>query len=308
MNSIIGQLTPYNTIIHRIDPRVKIFGLLCLMVTVFLPYSNSSYIDDNGVLIDNGYFCNQFIVLGIAFLIVIILMILSKVSLVKFLKSLSAMWITFIFLFIIFIFIPSSQYKEVGHIMYSFDNGYTLYWDSCLQCAHIFLRLVIMLALTLILTSTTSPMDITYALEWYFTPLRLIKIPTQIFSLILSLALRFIPTLLEESQRIAKSQKSRGVDYKKGFFTKKIKSMFTLIIPLLVSCFLKSDELALAMDARGYDPYSKRSKYRNLHFRFVDFIYVILILIVLGFFIFLCVLAVGYHIDFFEYFGLGGLW
>lgn len=118
-------------------------------------------------------------------------------------------------------------------------------------------RLILMIALTLVLTSTTTPMDITFAFEWYMYPLKFINFPISAIAMTLSLALRFIPTLLEEADRIMKAQKSRGVDYNRGLISKKIKSITTLIVPLLVSCFSISDDLTLALEARGYDPYEK---------------------------------------------------
>lgn len=262
-SSILGKYTSYNTIIHRIDPRLKMFALILLMVVVFLPFGN---------------YTNRFIILGFLSIFIGIIMVIGKVSFINFFKSLKSMWMMFIFLFIFMFFIPSGG----DYPIYSFSNGYTLYYDNLFQVFHIILRLVLMVALTIVLTSTTLPMDITYALEWYLTPLRLFKFPTQIVSLTISLALRFIPTLLNESNRIMNAQKSRGVDYNKGFLMSKIKSVTTLIIPLLVSCFSKSDELAIAMEARGYDPYKKRTHYKTLSFHYYDLISLILVLVVSG--------------------------
>ena len=267
MNPILGKYQPLNTILHRLDSRIKFFGLILIMVVIFLPYGN---------------YTTRFIILGLLTLFIAILMILGKVSFKNFFSSLKMMRMMFIFLIIFMFFIPSSNYT---HILYDFKNGYVLYYDGLLQVAFIVLRLALMVALTVILTSTTTNMEITYALEWYLTPLKLFKFPTQIISLTISLALRFVPTLLNESHKIMNSQKSRGVDYNKGFLVGKIKSITTLIIPLLVSCFSKSDELAIAMDSRGYDPYGKRSKYRELKFKWSDLFLFILIIIIGGLFI-----------------------
>lgn len=267
MNPILGKYQPLNTILHRLDSRIKFFGLILIMVVIFLPYGN---------------YATRFIILGLLTLFIAILMILGKVSFKNFFSSLKMMRMMFIFLIIFMFFIPSSNYT---HILYDFKNGYVLYYDGLLQVAFIVLRLALMVALTVILTSTTTNMEITYALEWYLTPLKLFKFPTQIISLTISLALRFVPTLLNESHKIMNSQKSRGVDYNKGFLVGKIKSITTLIIPLLVSCFSKSDELAIAMDSRGYDPYGKRSKYRELKFKWSDLFLFILIIIIGGLFI-----------------------
>ena len=262
-SDILGKYTPYNSIVHRLDPRFKFFALILLMVIVFLPFGN---------------YTNRFIVLGILSLIIGIIMIVGKVSFKSFFRSLSSLWLMFIFLLIFMFFIPTKGEYPI----YSFNENYTLYWDNLLQVLHIIVRLVLMIALTIILTSTTLPMDITYALDWYLTPLKVVKFPTQVVSLTISLALRFIPTLLNEANRIMNAQKSRGVDYNRGFFVAKIKSITTLIIPLLVSCFSRSDELAIAMEARGYDPYKTRSRYKSLHFAYKDLLALLFIILVAG--------------------------
>ncbi len=272
MNPILGKYQPLNTILHRLDSRIKFFGLILIMVVIFLPYGN---------------YTTRFIVLGILFLLISILMMIGKVSFKNFISSLKMMWMMFIFLIIFMFLVPSDTYK---HVLYKFSNGYTLYYDGLLQVLFIIVRLVLMVALTVILTATTTNMEITYALEWYLTPLKIFKFPTQIISLTISLALRFIPTLLNESHKIMNAQKSRGVDYNKGFVIGKVKSITTLIIPLLVSCFSKSDELAIAMDSRGYDPYSKRSKYRELKFKWSDLFSFIIILLIGALFITLSIL------------------
>ncbi|MBP5693861.1 MAG: energy-coupling factor transporter transmembrane protein EcfT [Bacilli bacterium] len=273
MNSVFGKFTPYNTIIHRLDPRVKIISLIALMVMCFLPYGN---------------YTNRFIILGVLFLIILLIMLIGRVSFISFLKSLRHLWFMMLFLVIIFALIPQAGDVSDKHVMIAFENGYTIYWEGLLQTLHISFRLALMLSLTLILTSTTSPMDLTYAFEWFLTPLRLIKFPTQIISMTLSLALRFIPTLLAEANKIMKAQKSRGVDYQRGFIGKKIKSVTTLIVPLLVGCFSRSDELSLAMNARGYEPYEKRTSYNILVFGAKDVVAIFSVLIIIGGFSTLC--------------------
>ena len=144
-------------------------------------------------------------------------------------------------------------------------GSYNIFWESILQSAKIILRLVMMVALTMILTATTKPLDLTYALEWYMTPLRLIRFPTHEIAMTISIALRFIPTLLDETMRIMNAQASRGVDFEHGKLKEKIKAILSLIVPLFMSAFQRSEELANAMEARGYNPRAKRTRYRNLH-------------------------------------------
>lgn len=279
MSNVFGKYTPYNTIIHRLDPRIKFFALIALMVMCFLPYGN---------------YANRFIVLGVLAIIIVAIMIVGKISPLSIFSSLKSLWVMMIFLLIIFVFVQQGVDTSSLHPMIVFPNGYTIYWEGLFQTLHVFFRLILMICLTLILTSTTAPMDITYALDWYLYPLKLVKFPTQIITMIISLALRFIPTLLDESQKIMKAQKSRGVDYNRGFLSKKIKSITTLIVPLLVSCFSRSVELSLAMDARGYDPYGKRTSYNLLKFHTRDSISLIIILLIMALFITLCALSSFY--------------
>lgn len=273
MKNVFGKLTPYNTVIHRLDPRIKMLALIGFMAICFLPYGN---------------YANRFIILGILFAIILVLMAIAKCSFLSFLSNLKSLWFMMIFLLIIFVFVPQTGDTSSYHPIITFPNGYQIYYEGLFQSLHVFFRLVMMIALTLILTSTTPPMEMTYALEWFLTPLRIIKFPTQVISMTISLALRFIPTLLDEANKIMKAQQSRGVDYEKGFLTKKIKSVTTLIVPLLSSCFSRSDELSLAMNARGYEPYGKRSSYRVLKIGRNDIMALIIVFMIVAAFSTMC--------------------
>ena len=139
-----------------------------------------------------------------------------------------------------------------------------------------------MVSLTLILTSTTKPMDLTYGLEWLMTPLKVLHFPVHEVAMTISLALRFIPTLLDETDRIMKAQASRGVDFQEGKLSEKIRAIVSLIVPLFISAFQRSDELANAMEARGYDPSKKRTRYRLLKWKTRDTLSMIFILVIFG--------------------------
>jgi len=280
---VFGKFSNKNTIIHKLDSRLKIFALILLMVIIFLNY---------------GDFANSFAVLGVVSIIIVVIMLIGRVSFLSFLKNLKALWFMMVFLVLINCLIPYGVYT---HVMFTFPNGFAIYWEALFNALRVGFRIILMVALTMILTSTTSPLDITYAFEWYLTPLKLVKFPTQVISMTISLALRFIPTLLEEAQRIMRAQKSRGVDYNRGIISKKIKSITTLVIPLLVSCFSRSDELALAMDARGYDPYANRTRYRTLNFGLKDTLFLALLLVISAGFIYLSVLASNFNINFLTY-------
>ena len=146
--------------------------------------------------------------------------------------------------------------------------------------------------LTTVLTSTTKPLELTFALEWLLYPLNYIKIPVHVIAMTLSLALRFIPTLMEEAQKIMRAQASRGVDFKEGKLKEKFRAIISLIIPLFVSCFIRSGELADAMEARGYDPLAKRTKFERRLWNYKDTLGLILITLFLGGIIALAVLKI----------------
>lgn len=135
------------------------------------------------------------------------------------------------------------------------------------------IRIYGMIISTTILTYSTKPFLLTRAIEDLIWPLKILFIPTHIIAMIISIAIRFIPTLLLEASRIMKAQSSRGVDFKNGKFTDKVKSMTTLVIPLFVLAFSRAEDLSNAMEVRGYDPYSKRTKYRKLSFNQLDYLF-----------------------------------
>ena len=255
MNNItFGRYTFRNTYVHHLDARNKIFLMILFMVGIFFQFTMWS---------------TSLLLSGFYLLILIIIMLFSKVNLWSLFKSMSAMWFFIIFLMAIYIFIPNDKY----YLDVAFNIGsLEIKWDAFCQSGYIVLRIILMLALTMVLTSTTKPMDMTYAFEWYMTPLKVVKFPAHEIAMTLSIALRFIPTLLDETQRIMKAQASRGVDFNRGGLFKRFGAVIALIIPLFVSALERSEELANAMIVRGYDPRAKRTRYRLLRFTWRDII------------------------------------
>lgn len=253
MSSIsLGRYAPYDSFIHRMDPRNKIICLIALMIAVFVSYSTWEL---------------TFIVGGIMALLVFSLLLISHISFKQFFKSLKALWIVVIFLLIVNCLVPPKSATVVAFTIGNFN----IYVDAILQSVKITIRLVLMITLSLILTATTKPLELTYALEWFLSPLKVIKFPAHEVAMTISIALRFIPTLLDEVDRIMKAQSSRGVDFKHGKISTKFKAIISLIVPLFISAFQRSEELADAMEARGYDPKQKRTRYRKLSWRVSDF-------------------------------------
>ena len=247
MTAILGRYVNHDTFIHRMDPRNKFFCLVALMVAVFISYPTYEM---------------TFIVGGAIATLIITLLLLAKVRILDVFKSLRVLWFFILLLMIINVFAPPANAANIA-----FNIGKVhVYWEAIFQSLKIILRLVLMIMLTTLLTATTKPLDLTYALEWYMAPLKVIRFPVHEVAMTISIALRFIPTLLDETDRIMKAQSSRGVDFKHGKISSRLKAIVSLIIPLFISSFQRSEELADSMEARGYDPRAKRTRYRTLKF------------------------------------------
>ena len=247
MTAILGRYVNHDTFIHRMDPRNKFFCLIALMVAVFISYPTYEM---------------TFIVSGAVATLIVALLLLAKVRILDVFKSLRVLWFFILLLMIINVFAPPMNAVNVA-----FNIGkVSVYWEAIFQSLKIILRLVLMIMLTTLLTATTKPLDLTYALEWYMAPLKVIRFPVHEVAMTISIALRFIPTLLDETDRIMKAQSSRGVDFKHGKISSRLKAIVSLIIPLFISSFQRSEELADSMEARGYDPKAKRTRYRVLKF------------------------------------------
>ena len=252
MSSItLGRYVPRDTFIHRLDPRIKIISLILLMVAIFISYSTWEM---------------TFIIGGILAIFIFLLAIISNTSFKALFKSLRAMWFLIIFLLLINVLVKPKDAQWVAFSIGSLD----IYWESIFQSLKIILRLFLMVTLTMILTTSTKPLDLTYALEWYMKPLKLIKFPTHEVAMTISIALRFIPTLLNEVERIMKAQTSRGVDFKHGKISSRFKAIISLIVPLFIASFQRAEELADSMEARGYNPKAKRTTYHKLTFSVND--------------------------------------
>lgn len=266
MNNIsIGRYIPYNSRIHRLDPRLKLFATIIFMVMIFLRFSTSY---------DNYYM--DFLMYGLIAIIIFIIMAISHVKLSMLFKQLKSLWFMVVILLIVNLLLPND-----GDYFLLF-NTMKIYHKALYDTAYIFIRLLLMVSLTMVLTATTTPLDLTYAIEWYLTPFRLIKLPTHEIAMTISIALRFIPTLLDETDRIMKAQASRGVDFQNGKLKEKFRAIVSLIVPLLVSAFQRSEELANAMEARGYNPGAKRTRYRILKWKLNDSITLCLSMVLFG--------------------------
>ena len=277
-NITLGRYVPYDSIIHRTDARVKLFGTIVLMVVIFfkfgpLPFLSVGEPFDSYIL--------SFIMYGTLAILIFIMMKIAHIKISALFKQLKMLWFMILILLIINTFTYKLPNDQVAFTLW----GYDFMWGPFIQTAYITIRLVLLLATTMILTGTTRPLDLTYAVEWYMYPLKVIRFPVHEIAMTLSIALRFIPTLLDETGRIMKAQESRGVDYKKGKIMERLRAIVSLIVPLFISAFQRSDDLTNAMEARGYDPQGERTRYRVLKWRFADTLGLFFILLILGAFI-----------------------
>lgn len=245
-NFALGRYIPLDSFMHRLDPRAKISAMFILMIAIFIPSGFVGYIGIVGLILIGIYF--------------------SKLNVSFFWKSMKPMFFMLGVLFVINMLVVKS-----GDPIFTVFN-FTVYSNALYQTGYIAIRLVLMIVLTTLLTATTKPTDLTVALEDLMSPLKKIKVPTNEIAMIISIALRFIPTLIEEAQRIIKAQTSRGVDLQEGSLKEKVMAVLSLIIPLFFSSYQRAIELADAMEARGYIPDNTRTRYRQLHLQFKDIV------------------------------------
>jgi len=264
----LGRYIPYSTLIHNLDPRLKLSGMVMLMVLIFLKFSNVE---------------TNLLMYGILFIGIVSLLKIAHIQFRQLFRQLKALWMMMVFLFVVNILFPfpvnPDWYLRVG--------GITIYFDSVIQTFYIIIRLVLMISLTSILTTSTKPLDLTYAIEWFLTPLKIIRFPAHEVAMTIAIALRFIPTLLEEAMRIMNAQASRGVDFVHGKMSEKIRAIISLIVPLFISSFQRSEELANAMEARGYNPSAPRTRYRTLVWKHIDSYALFTLILVTSVFIYL---------------------
>lgn len=245
-NFTLGRYIPIDSFMHRFDPRAKIIAMFILMIAIFVPSGFWGYIGIFGMICIGIYS--------------------SKLNLSFFWKSMKPMFFMLGVLLVINCLVVKS-----GNPLFTIWN-FTLYSNALIQTGYIAIRLVFMIVITTLLTATTKPTDLTVALEDLMKPLKKIGVPANEIAMIISIALRFIPTLIEETQRIIKAQTSRGVDLQEGSIKEKIMAVLSLIVPLFVSSYQRAEELANAMEARGYVPSRNRTRYKQLHMQLKDIV------------------------------------
>ena len=245
-NITLGRYLPLDSPIHKMDPRAKILGMLMILVAIFFPAGWIGY--------------------GILFAAAALTIILAKLSFTFIWKAMKPMLYMLVFLLVI-----NAFFLKTGTPLFSIGS-FTFYSDALFQTLYIAVRLLLMVMITTCLTATTKPLDMTLGIEELLKPFGKIGVPYHEIAMLISIALRFIPDLIDETQRIIKAQESRGVDLKEGKLTERIMAILSLIVPLFVSAFQRAEDLANAMEARGYAPGEERTRYKVLKMEGRDYV------------------------------------
>lgn len=253
MNKLIfGRYIPGDSLIHRLDPRAKLLASFYFIGIIFLANNWQTY----------------------AFLAVFTFtcVLLSKVSLSFFIRGVKPLIWLILFTVALQIFFTAG--KGPDDILWQWWV-LTLTKSGLVNGAFIFSRFILIIFMSTLLTLTTAPLELSDAIEYLLRPLKVVHFPVHEVSLMLSIALRFVPTLMDETEKIMNAQRARGVDFGEGNLIQKMKAVIPLLIPLFVSSFNRAEDLATAMEARGYNGGEGRTKYRKLDWHLRDTVTII---------------------------------
>jgi energy-coupling factor transport system permease protein len=313
MNSkvVFGQYYNSGSWIHRLDPRTKIIGVFFLIVSLFLLNHWISLAVTLGLIlililstkIPLAKFIASLRAMSMLLFITVIIQVVftqgESISLpfqINFVNSFIALLLLifffesrhlirssrfFLFLLVFFL-IFYLQYSVRIRFAFAYDYSIPFHYDGLLNSVIIVIRIVSLIFISSLLTLTTTPTDLNIGLESLMKPLKLIGVKVSILTMMISIALRFIPTLINEANKILKAQASRGVDFKEGRFRDKITQIISLLVPMFIISYRRATDLADAMEARGYIPEAKRTTINLLKYRFADIISISILVIILA--------------------------
>ena len=269
----LGQFFPGNSPIHRLDPRTKILLSVLFIVTVFVANNTAT-----------------FLILSLALFVIFML---SGISIKTVLKGLKPIFFILLITALINIFMTKADGEPLVEFWVI-----KIYTEGIVRAVFMALRVVMLIIGTsLLLTYTTSPISLTDGLESLLSPLKRVNVPVHTFAMMMSIALRFIPTLIEETEKIMNAQKSRGADFTSGGLVKRAKSLIPLLLPLFVSSFNRAEELATAMECRCYRGDKNRTKLVKLQYRASDFVFMLSFVLLFGLIIVTSVVPYSFALD-----------
>ena len=240
----IGQYLPGDSLLHRLDPRSKINGVLFFMISLF--------VINNMV----GYWL--MVICSIA------LILLSRIPLKYFLKGIKPL------LLIIILTVILQALMTPGEIIWQWKFLHVTK-EGLIQALFMGTRLVLLVSITSLLTLTTTPIVLTEGIEKMLNPFKVIGVPAHELAMMMTIALRFIPTLIEETDKIMKAQAARGADFESGNLIKRVNALIPILVPLFLSALKRAEDLATAMEARGYHGGEGRTRLKELHFAGKDY-------------------------------------
>ena len=236
----LGQYYPADSVIHKLDPRVKLFGTLIYIISLFVFKGLPAFI--------------------LAAIFLVVLIKLSKVPFSYMVKGLKTIVLIMLFAAVFNLFLTPGT-KLVSFWIF------TITYEGFKNAVVMMVRLIFLIIGTSLMTLTTTPNELTDGLEKALSPLKYIKVPVHEIAMMMSIALRFIPILIEETDKIMKAQMARGADFEHGNLIQKAKNMVPLLVPLFVSAFRRANDLAMAMEARCYRGGEGRTKMKPLHYQ-----------------------------------------
>ncbi len=251
----IGQYVPEESVIHRLDPRTKLVLTFVFIISLFIVTRFSGYIIAAAFL-----FCTIY---------------LSKVPVKYMFRGLKGI------LVILLITVLINMFMTPGRILWSF-LFLKITYEGLRQAVFMGLRLTFLIVGTSLLTLTTPPIVMTDGIEYFLQPFKRIGVPAHELAMMMTIALRFIPTLMDETDKIMKAQMARGADFESGNVINRAKSMVPLLVPLFISAFRRADELAVAMEARCYRGGEGRTRLHELKFDRNDYMAFAIVFVMVG--------------------------
>ena len=245
----LGQYFPGSSPLHRMDPRTKLIGITLYIIALFLAVSFVSY--------------------GAMFLVLALLIRISRIPLKSIVRGLKPVVFILVFTALLNIF-----YTPGEHVLVL-----TITLEGVCTAFFMVIRIIMLISATFLLTYTTSPILLTDGIESLLSPLKKLRVPVHELAMMMSIALRFIPTLIEETDKIMCAQRARGADFETGSLIRRAKALIPLLVPLFISAFRRADELAVAMECRCYHGGEGRTRLRQLKYHRLDWVTIALALL-----------------------------
>lgn len=243
----LGQYFPGNSVVHRLDPRTKLIILVVYIVALFCAVNWISY--------------------GIVFLFLAITIAISQIPVKALVRGMKPLVLVLVFTGVLNLFFTVGEGEPLVDFWII-----TVYQEGIVRAIFMLIRIMMLISGTFLLTYTTSPISLTDGLESLLSPLKVIHLPVHELSMMMCIALRFIPTLIEETDKIMSAQKARGADFENGSLLQRVKALVPILVPLFISAFRRADELATAMECRCYQGGDGRTKMKLLRFSYFDFV------------------------------------